>query len=156
MIILLYFKISLLSDINEELPSSLPISFSLSQNYPNPFNPRTSIEIDLSAKSSVKLEIFDILGRLVDTPINQNLTAGTKASIGIRIPNEVVFYGDVVWSAKAPVGDVLGYKIGFSIQMLSLDGAIQTDESKTNEIIQLMVDRHRAQAEFEEYPSRVD
>jgi hypothetical protein len=85
----------------------------------------------------------------------RNLKAYTKASLGIRIPEEVVFYGDVIWSEEVTTADGPGFKIGFSIQMLSLDDAIQTDESKTNEIIQTMVNRYSAKVEFEEFPDMV-
>lgn len=45
----------------------LPGSFTLGQNYPNPFNAKTSIAYDLPQQSRVKIEIFDMLGRLVET-----------------------------------------------------------------------------------------
>ena len=45
----------------------LPGSFALRQNYPNPFNAITSISYDLPSRSNVKIEIFDILGRLIET-----------------------------------------------------------------------------------------
>ncbi|MGA7304288.1 MAG: T9SS type A sorting domain-containing protein, partial [Rhodothermales bacterium] len=35
-------------------------------NYPNPFNPSTTISYDVAEVSDVKLEIFDIGGRLVE------------------------------------------------------------------------------------------
>ncbi len=60
----------------------VPTAFSLSQNYPNPFNPETKIRFDIpgntnSQSSSVKLVIYDILGREVETPVNENLEAGS-------------------------------------------------------------------------------
>ncbi len=70
------FYVSLLSDINEELSLIKPASFSLGQNFPNPFNPQTSIEIELSFESSVSLKIYDILGRLIDTPLEGKLRSG--------------------------------------------------------------------------------
>jgi photosystem II stability/assembly factor-like uncharacterized protein len=54
----------------------IPSSFSLSQNYPNPFNPTTAIRYQLSVNSNVKLRIYDILGRLVNTLIEERQTAG--------------------------------------------------------------------------------
>jgi len=45
-------------------------------NYPNPFNDQTIIRYHLSAASKIKLEIFDILGRLVACPINERQAAG--------------------------------------------------------------------------------
>ena len=43
-----------------------PKSFELFQNYPNPFNPSTKISYILPDKSEVKIEIIDVLGRVVE------------------------------------------------------------------------------------------
>lgn len=51
---------------------SLPATFALYQNFPNPFNPATTIVFDLPAKSPVRLQVFDILGREI-----ANLSLGT-------------------------------------------------------------------------------
>lgn len=55
----------------------VPSVFELSQNYPNPFNPSTVIKFDLPGNSYTKLEIFDINGRKIDEPVNENLVAGS-------------------------------------------------------------------------------
>lgn len=55
------------SDVGDEPFVELPNGFHLNQNYPNPFNPTTTISFTLSSRSSVRLEIFDVLGRCVDT-----------------------------------------------------------------------------------------
>ncbi|RJQ59876.1 MAG: hypothetical protein C4517_11890 [Stygiobacter sp.] len=39
----------------------------LFQNYPNPFNPTTEITFELTENSIIHLEVFDILGRKVET-----------------------------------------------------------------------------------------
>jgi photosystem II stability/assembly factor-like uncharacterized protein len=54
-----------------------PAEFSLSQNYPNPFNPSTTINFSLAQKASVKLVVYDILGKEVRTLVNSNEAAGT-------------------------------------------------------------------------------
>ena len=56
--------------------SSVPVNFNLSQNYPNPFNPSTNIRFSLEKAGNVKVVISDILGRHVETLVNQNMTAG--------------------------------------------------------------------------------
>ncbi len=43
-----------------------PHRFELRQNYPNPFNPSTTILYTLTRRQRVTLEIYDILGRVVD------------------------------------------------------------------------------------------
>ena len=53
-----------------------PESFVLLQNYPNPFNPSTTIAFSISANAYVKLAVFDLLGREVQTLVAQELPAG--------------------------------------------------------------------------------
>ena len=53
-----------------------PKSFELYGNYPNPFNPSTTIYFVLPYESRVLLDVYDILGRKVDTLINGTIQAG--------------------------------------------------------------------------------
>jgi photosystem II stability/assembly factor-like uncharacterized protein len=48
----------------------------LLQNSPNPFNPSTNIKFYIPNTSDVTIKIYDILGREVNTLINQQTTAG--------------------------------------------------------------------------------
>ena len=57
--------------------SSIPEKYSLGQNYPNPFNPATNIQIDVAQSGFTKLYVYDMLGRIVSTLVNENLTAGS-------------------------------------------------------------------------------
>ncbi len=52
--------------------------FRLNQNYPNPFNPSTKIEFHLTKAGDVKLEVFDVNGKLVETLIDGYMNAGAK------------------------------------------------------------------------------
>ncbi|MBV6479605.1 MAG: hypothetical protein HGGPFJEG_02391 [Ignavibacteria bacterium] len=54
----------------------IPEEYSLSQNYPNPFNPVTRIKFSLPKESSVKLTVYDILGREVKKLVNEKLSVG--------------------------------------------------------------------------------
>ncbi|MBN8589510.1 MAG: T9SS type A sorting domain-containing protein [Rhodothermia bacterium] len=57
----------------EEIPSS----FALTSVYPNPFNPSTQISFSVPVTSPVRLEVFDLNGRVVATPFNQTVSAGS-------------------------------------------------------------------------------
>jgi hypothetical protein len=57
---------------------SIPKEFALEQNYPNPFNPSTTLKYDLPVTSNVRLDVYDILGRLVKTLAEGVEAAGYK------------------------------------------------------------------------------
>ncbi|MDX2129993.1 MAG: T9SS type A sorting domain-containing protein [Chloroherpetonaceae bacterium] len=74
--------------------SGVPSRFALAQNYPNPFNPSTQINYSLGARSLVTLKVFDILGRELQTLVNETKEIGSysvrfNASI---LPSGVYFY----------------------------------------------------------------
>ncbi len=68
--------------------------FELLQNYPNPFNPTTVISYQISAVSHVTLKVYDVLGREVETLVNENQNAGnyTVTFDGSSFPSGVYFY----------------------------------------------------------------
>ncbi len=66
--------------IDGEIPE-LPVKADLADCYPNPFNPITTIQFDLPKASFVSLDIFDILGRKVETLINAKQEAGHHSII---------------------------------------------------------------------------
>ncbi|RQV93239.1 T9SS C-terminal target domain-containing protein, partial [bacterium] len=55
---------------------TIPKEFYLAQNYPNPFNPETTIEFGVPHQALVTIEIFDVLGRRVATPVSSQLEPG--------------------------------------------------------------------------------
>jgi hypothetical protein len=50
--------------------------YKILQNYPNPFNPVTNISFTLSKETFTTLKIYNILGREVETILNEKLEAG--------------------------------------------------------------------------------
>jgi len=61
--------------------SIIPVNTFLEQNYPNPFNSDTKIKYFLSKRTYVYLTIYDILGRKVETLINENQSPGIYSLI---------------------------------------------------------------------------
>ncbi len=57
-------------------PNSGVKLFSLLQDFPNPFNPSTIIEYAVPNKLHVKLIVYDVLGRLVKTLVNEDQRMG--------------------------------------------------------------------------------
>jgi Leucine-rich repeat (LRR) protein len=57
----------------------IPVQYSLHQNYPNPFNPVTSIQYELPENAFVNIRIYDLKGRLINTLVSKEQTAGYKA-----------------------------------------------------------------------------
>jgi len=56
-----------------------PEQFALHQNYPNPFNPITTLRYDIPENAFVNIRIYDLKGRLVNTLVSKEQTAGYKA-----------------------------------------------------------------------------
>ena len=57
----------------------LPTVFALHGNYPNPFNPSTIIPFDLPEPAHVRLQVYDVLGRQVETILDKEMEAGRHA-----------------------------------------------------------------------------
>jgi hypothetical protein len=74
----------------------VPESFSLSPNYPNPFNPITTIQFDLPKPSQVSLDIYDLLGRKIETLVSGKQEAGTHS---------------VVWDGRDKSSGIYFYKL---------------------------------------------
>ena len=71
-------------------PQPLPAKFAIYQNAPNPFNPSTTIRFDLPESATVKVSIYDVAGRLVQT-----LVASERMNPGLH---------DAVWNGRDESG----------------------------------------------------
>ena len=58
--------------IKEQLLSG----YLLTQNYPNPFNPVTKIIYSLPKQDFVTLKVYDMLGKVIATLVNEEKSAG--------------------------------------------------------------------------------
>ena len=74
--------------VHEIMP--VPTEFALHNNYPNPFNPTTTINYDLPQDGSVRLIIYDVMGREVTRLVNGFTPAG---------------YHSVRWDARNKMGE---------------------------------------------------
>ncbi len=73
---------------------AVPTQFVLDQNYPNPFNPATWIRYALPQPVSVRLTIYDVLGREVTVLVDRQQTPGTYEVTfeADGLPSGVYFY----------------------------------------------------------------
>jgi hypothetical protein len=72
------FKRSLSEIIGiQNINTGIPSSYSLGQNYPNPFNPITNVKFSIVKSGDVRIVVYDLQGREVQTLVNERLNAGT-------------------------------------------------------------------------------
>ncbi|MDZ7808444.1 MAG: T9SS type A sorting domain-containing protein [Gracilimonas sp.] len=65
-------------DIRDPDFGDIPEEIAVYQNYPNPFNPSTKIRFELPQTAFVRLEVYDIMGRKVQTLINETLNPRSR------------------------------------------------------------------------------
>ncbi|MBE0551538.1 MAG: T9SS type A sorting domain-containing protein [Ignavibacterium sp.] len=70
----IYKSNDILTNIEEDITAAN--SFMLFQNYPNPFNPSTIISYQLPVSGEVTLKVYDVLGREVETLVNEYRNTG--------------------------------------------------------------------------------
>jgi len=58
----------------------LPKDFALLQNYPNPFNPTTEIRFSVPITAQVRLSVYNMIGQLVETIVNEEKSAGNYSA----------------------------------------------------------------------------
>ena len=73
-----------------------PNNFNLQQNYPNPFNPATKIRYSIQNESLVNLTIYNSLGELIETLVNNQQSAGNY---------------EVIWNASNLASGIYFYRM---------------------------------------------
>jgi len=83
-----------------------PVEYALGQNYPNPFNPTTTIPFTLNKPADVRIDVFNILGQLVNTLVDAKVVQGEH---------------NVVWNGDDQSGTMVSTGIYF--YSLSVNGS---------------------------------
>ncbi len=90
------YNLSYATDVKEVV--SKDNYFKLEQNYPNPFNPSTVINYQIPQNGMVSIKIYDVLGKEIETLINQEQQAGKyqitfdATANGFSLPSGIYFY----------------------------------------------------------------
>ena len=87
-----------------ELVGIVPPEFMLGQNYPNPFNPLTTIPFALPHESSVRIDVYDLIGRKVSNLLNEVIGAGYHTVLwnAADVSSGVYYYRMVAVSLSMP------------------------------------------------------
>ncbi len=80
----------------------MPATFHLDSNYPNPFNPATTVLIDLPQPATVRVDVFDVLGRRVMSLPDRFLPAG--AGQRLHVDASTLSSGSYVYRVTAEMG----------------------------------------------------
>ncbi len=97
--------VQLLSGVDDNTETIVK-DFSLSQNYPNPFNPSTQINYNLNESGQVLLKVYDSIGNLVTTLVDEYKSAGNysanfnTASLNYKLSSGIYFYTINIKSAN--------------------------------------------------------
>lgn len=94
------------SEVSVGEQGSIPSSFNLGDSYPNPFNAHTIIEYSLANYGYVSLVVYDIMGRKVNSLVNNYLSPGNY---------------QVTWDGRNNSGEVLSSGVYF--YSLTVDGS---------------------------------
>ena len=95
---------------NEALVSEKTYEYRLERSYPNPFNPETRIIYSLKERSNVRIAVYDIMGRKVQTLLESVMDRGTH---------------EVLWRGK----NYLGVDVGSGLYIYEISAV----SSKTGE-----------------------
>jgi hypothetical protein len=85
----------LITAVNDKPTAGVPDRFDLQPNYPNPFNPVTKISYQVAKTSEVKIGVYNLMGQLVKTLVNEKVNPGKYL---------IFWFGDNVQGQPAPTG----------------------------------------------------
>jgi hypothetical protein len=73
---------------------TVPKDYKLEQNYPNPFNPETHINYSLPKDGFVNIAVYDVLGNIIQTPVNEYKNAGNYGFVlnSSNLSSGIYFY----------------------------------------------------------------
>ncbi|MDZ7342023.1 MAG: GDSL-type esterase/lipase family protein [candidate division KSB1 bacterium] len=84
---------------------AMPDNYRLYQNYPNPFNPNTHIDFQLPSRTRVTINIYNVLGQVVKTLVDEVKEAGYHSIVwngldnsGMAVASGVYYYQMVAGS----------------------------------------------------------
>jgi serine protease AprX len=89
--------------------NNTPSNFELAQNFPNPFNPSTTIKYQVKEGGFVTLNVYNLLGNLVATLVNENQPAGTYY-VNFNINSERTPLPSGVYFYRLQIGDFVATK----------------------------------------------
>ena len=67
----------IVANSQNEVPTSLPVLYSLSAAYPNPFNPVTTMEFTMPEAGNVSVQVYNLKGQVVSTLLSGHQMADT-------------------------------------------------------------------------------
>ncbi|WP_233993812.1 S8 family serine peptidase [Salinibacter altiplanensis] len=82
---------------------SIPDEFALEGAYPNPFRQAATLEMDLPQKANVTVEVYDLLGRKVQTAHRGELSAGAGRTV--RVNGSDLSSGTYFYRARVEMDD---------------------------------------------------
>lgn len=92
-------KLSKQELFSQKMTLQVPTEYKLYQNYPNPFNPSTIIKYQLPENTFVKLNVYNSMGQLIKTLVNDIRAAGTYSiewhsdnDFGCNVSSGIYFY----------------------------------------------------------------
>ena len=98
-----------------------PDEFSLMQNFPNPFNASTQIRYTLKSNMHVRVEVFDITGRLIGTLAKTSQSAGSHTLNWSGLNDDGESMSSGVYICRMQVASGSGnYRLENSIKMILL------------------------------------